>query len=171
MTPEEHQQLEFAIPSIVTVSDLNDQRSRTLLTGIDGYDNSFHVYLDYDRRSGMNSIHRLVWTSKQPCAEQASDDSQMQFISYSVNTSFDGRECIPFGSKWGGAYGRVMPHRSDFEFCKLLISRGIVVPFMPYDSCCQLSTSLFHGPIVKIEAGRKRIVQPDDCKSILPNRR
>lgn len=164
MTPEQLQELKLQIPSQIKVSNLVNQTPRSLLVGTDGYDNAFHVYLAAGSQNEL-CIHVLVWRTELPQTHGEAQTQRERIVKYTVGSTVDGRECIPFGVQWGGEYGRINPERSDYEFSQLLIQHGIKIPFLPHDqywnperSRFYAPGSLFYGPTVGYNSGRYFIV-------------
>jgi len=153
MTPEESLELETKTPSSIAAEWL-EPTPRTLLLGRDGYDNAFHVYLHEEAAQNELCIHILVWKYNLETQEK-------RLVKYMSGSIVDGRECIPFGSKWGGNYPRVFAERSDYQFCTHLIDRGVEVPLIFDRLWKKQGNSLFHNPIVQCREGRYVIVDPD----------
>jgi hypothetical protein len=120
MLLSEYQALDTFNKSIA-VSDLTDQTPRTLLYGYTTDRATFHVYLDYD---GLLHLRTYDSGTDKDAVHQA-------------KSAFNPHDLVP--SK------RVYPEASDAEFCRLLILRGVNVPFTVFNS--GRAPAQFHGTI------------------------
>ena len=86
-------------------------QDRTLLYGYTYAGDCFHVYLK-DRK-----IHAVVyWTD---CPDQKICPADMREIEITRNQEYIPNRCL-------------YPEYCDYEFCKLLVARGIKLPFVRY---------------------------------------
>ncbi|HUS50109.1 MAG TPA: hypothetical protein VMZ91_08080 [Candidatus Paceibacterota bacterium] len=112
--------------NIICPSDLKNQKDRTLVYGYDLERNTFHLYLK------DNLFHRIIYNDK------ISDKIPTTIIDEDYNLeNIELHGCIP--SK------RVYPECSDSDFCKILISRGICVPFTKFTE--RKENKIFYGYI------------------------
>jgi hypothetical protein len=100
--------------SVVRGSDLADRTPRTLVFGHTSGAEIFHCYL-----GGDGAIHVVVYKSKTIYRDVA--DHQVFYMGHEDGEGIDPTKCVP--SKV--AY----PEACDFEFCVLLKSKGVDVPF------------------------------------------
>lgn len=120
MKYEELQQLDnvaAAQPPLICGRDLKDQTARTLIYGYDTKRNTFHVYLD---TSGF--IRAVLYDSRQNVLDQWSEKSGTFLIG------------DPLSNEVWVPNKRAYPECCDYEFCRLLIERGISIPFTTYDT-------------------------------------
>ncbi len=97
---------------ILTVSDLSDARNRTLLYGYTYNDKTFHVYVK------RNKIFTVVYNEE--FINDTVRPKQMQQVVITSNNDY-----IP---------KRLYPETCDYEFCKLLKDRNIILPFTNYNN-------------------------------------
>lgn len=110
MTKDEYEALCRPVtpaPARVFVSDLADQRPRTLLYGYTCERDTFHVYLGAD---GL--LHKVVYGPDKLLLAHEQGISLVMVV------------CVPDK--------RVYPHASDLEFCTLLAKAGVSVPFTTF---------------------------------------
>lgn len=122
MTPQEYaqiQKLPTSAPKVLTGQDLGNKTPRTLLWGYTTDRYSFHVYLDEHA-----VIHKVIYLY---------DDTLVLHLTESNIESNEG--WVP--SK------RLYPEACDAEFCRLLIERGLQLPFTAYNETRELGHSFY----------------------------
>jgi hypothetical protein len=104
-------------PQMVEVNDLMNLADRTLIYGYDCDRNTFHLYLK------DNLFVRIYYTFEK------------KILSSDIGPFMIATECVPDK--------RVYPECCDFDFCVLLHSKGIDIPFTGFESNRPPST--FYG--------------------------
>lgn len=105
MTFDEYEKLMDINKYVITINDLNNKENRVLLYGYTSDRKTFEVSLESDGIS---------------CCKYGIDGSDVEYME--IENNFD---YVP--------NKRVYPYESDYEFCKLLMERGVEIPFLPYD--------------------------------------
>lgn len=100
--------------SVVRGSDLADRTPRTLVFGHTSGAEVFHCYLDEDAL-----IHVVVYKSRTLYRDIA--EHQLFFVGVEDTDGIDPTKCVPSQVAY--------PEACDFEFCALLKTRGVDVPF------------------------------------------
>lgn len=129
MNPTEFDSLCNLKSPVVNLYMLADKTPRTLLYGYslvpkeDSYVIAYrHVYLGDDHK-----IHVVTY-----------EEMSRKLVSYKAATEISAHDCLP---------GRfACKSESDFEFCKLLYSKGLAVPWLP-DSETVVAKPLFHNAL------------------------
>lgn len=92
----------------IEASELTDQTDRTLIYGYTVERLSFHLYLE------NGAFHRVIY------------DGDKVFLAGETGVeSLSLTQCVPDK--------RVYPERCDFEFCRILKSRDVSIPFTTFD--------------------------------------
>lgn len=101
---------------LITVGDLRDQSNRTLLYGYTVERDTFHVYLRDQK------FHTYVYSPRY--AEKPPYDDAM-YYAFLPSVDVDGEYVVP--------NKRLYPAACDFEYCSLLLSRGVHLPFTTFE--------------------------------------
>ncbi len=105
MTKQEYESLCDRKTPLICGNDLKNQDNRTLLWGYTTSRASWHVYL------AAGVIHTVIYDyGKEPEEQPVASNAD-----YVPNK-------------------RVYPEASDFEFCKLLIDRGVCIPYTSFSA-------------------------------------
>lgn len=97
------------ISAVVSAGMLKDTTPRTLIWGYTTDRDSFHVYLDAEK-----TLHKVVYAYNK------------EILLCKSEKSLDAEECVP--------NKRVYPQHCDYEFCKLLHSLHVNIPFTTFDA-------------------------------------
>lgn len=112
MTREEYESITYQCePDLFKISMLENQSDRILIHGYTLERNSFDVYIEHGR------INRVIYNFKNEIINKISEDDFDSGIEFGL--------LIPDK--------RVYPAKSDFEFCKLCISKGYFIPFTTFE--------------------------------------
>lgn len=104
--------------TLINVSELKNQSERTLIYGFDFDKNTWHIYLK------DNLIHLYVYKENE--------------IKYKKSHTFSCYDLNP-GK-------RIYPHKSDYEFCRIMKEKGTSLSFTKFE---EIETEQFHGLIRK----------------------
>jgi len=108
---------------IINVNELRDKTPRTLLYGYTCNRDTWHVYLDKNEQINL-AVYEGSRTGN--------------YISHSTKMKFEAHSLIP--------NKRVYPAACDLEFCELLKSKGIEIPYTTYQ---KRETKQFHGYLIE----------------------
>jgi hypothetical protein len=112
----------------VKISEIqNPDRDRTLIYGYTCNRDTFHIYLQH------GGIHRVVYSPPSVNEEKIT----RQIFMYETNTWMHAEFAVP--------NKRVYPAASDFDFCMLLTSKGIHIPFTVMDNRKLADGQVFYG--------------------------
>lgn len=108
-------------PRVVRASDLQDATPRTLAYGYTCDRETFHVYLSAD------GIHKVIYVDDKPRMHKHEGAGLLL------------TECVPDK--------RLYPETCDFEFCDLLMSRGVRPPFTTWNDL--RAPQLYYGKLLE----------------------
>lgn len=110
MDINQYSELEKGVPKITSIkaNELADQSDRTLIYGYTVGRETFHLYLE------NGTFNRVIY-----------DGDKVFLAGETELDTIELMQCVPDK--------RVYPERCDFEFCRILKSRDVSIPFTTFD--------------------------------------
>lgn len=137
MNKSEYESLEELSSNTISIHDLYNFQPRTLIYGYTLNRETFHIYF-------LNSqIHKLIYSGGTifTTIKKERKEDPLKIINSESNSSFNISELIPDK--------RAYPERCDYEFCKLLKSKGAEIPFTSWqDLPHEIIKQDFYGRLI-----------------------